>query len=149
MPECRRKVSPASAFLPAVNFFSPASAFRHQGQSGIARRVLVRQCPAMFKYTFGRKGCTVLSFFASFQGEKLVFEHLCECCSWQLEKLNNNDDNFKGIIVQDYSVCCPLHLSFKLEKQEGRHCAGIKIGTCKLKKEFPKICMNKQFMSTG
>ncbi len=31
MPECREKVSPASAFLPVVSWFSPASAFRHQG----------------------------------------------------------------------------------------------------------------------
>ncbi len=47
MPECRRKVSPASAFLPAVNFFSPASAFWHQGQSGTAGDGLVRHCPAL------------------------------------------------------------------------------------------------------
>jgi hypothetical protein len=47
MPECWRKVSPATAFLPAVNFFSPASAFRHQGQSGTAGHGLVRHCPAM------------------------------------------------------------------------------------------------------
>jgi hypothetical protein len=33
MPE---KVSSASAFLPEVSCFSPASAFRHQGQSGTA-----------------------------------------------------------------------------------------------------------------
>ncbi len=46
MPECWRKVSPASAFLPAVNF-GPASAFRHQGQSGTAGHGLVRHCPAM------------------------------------------------------------------------------------------------------
>ncbi len=31
MPECRRKVSPASAFLPVVSCFSPASAFQYQG----------------------------------------------------------------------------------------------------------------------
>jgi hypothetical protein len=31
MPECRRKVSLASAFLPVVGCLSPASAFRHQG----------------------------------------------------------------------------------------------------------------------
>ena len=31
MPECRKKVSPASAFLPVVRCFIPASAFRHQG----------------------------------------------------------------------------------------------------------------------
>jgi hypothetical protein len=31
MPECRREVSPASAFLPVVSCLSPASAFRHQG----------------------------------------------------------------------------------------------------------------------
>ncbi len=44
MPE---KSCPASAFLPAVHFFSPASAFRHQGQSGTAGHRLVRHCPAM------------------------------------------------------------------------------------------------------
>jgi hypothetical protein len=31
MKECRRKVSPASAFLLVVRCLSPASAFRHQG----------------------------------------------------------------------------------------------------------------------
>jgi hypothetical protein len=35
MSECRRKVILALAFLLAVNFFSPASAFQHQGQSGL------------------------------------------------------------------------------------------------------------------
>jgi hypothetical protein len=49
MPECRRKVSPESVFLPAVNFFSPASAFRHQGQSCTTGHGLVRHCPAMWK----------------------------------------------------------------------------------------------------
>ena len=34
MPECQRKVSPESAFLPGVSCLSPASAFRHHGQSG-------------------------------------------------------------------------------------------------------------------
>ncbi len=37
-------------FLPAVNFFSPASAFQHQGQSGTAGHRLVRHCPAMVQY---------------------------------------------------------------------------------------------------
>jgi hypothetical protein len=36
MPECRKKLILASAFLTVVNFVSPASAFRHQGQSGTA-----------------------------------------------------------------------------------------------------------------
>jgi hypothetical protein len=38
MPECRNaeKISSASAFSPVVNCLSPASAFRHQGQSGTA-----------------------------------------------------------------------------------------------------------------
>jgi hypothetical protein len=31
MSECRRKVSPASAFLPVVSCLRPASVFRHQG----------------------------------------------------------------------------------------------------------------------
>jgi len=31
IPECRRKVSPASAFPPVVSFISLAMAFRHQG----------------------------------------------------------------------------------------------------------------------
>ncbi len=43
------KVCPASAVLPAVNFFSPASAFRHQGQFGTAGHGLFRHCPAMQK----------------------------------------------------------------------------------------------------
>jgi hypothetical protein len=42
----REKLSKASAVLPAVNFFSPAPAFR-QGQSGTAGHGLVRHCPAM------------------------------------------------------------------------------------------------------
>jgi hypothetical protein len=42
-----QKVSPASAFLPVVSCFSPASALRHQGSSGIAGHGLVRHCPAM------------------------------------------------------------------------------------------------------
>ncbi len=36
IPECRKKVSPASAFLPFFHFVSPASVFQHQGQYGIA-----------------------------------------------------------------------------------------------------------------
>jgi hypothetical protein len=49
IPECQKKFSPASAFLPVVNFVIPAlpfwhrhsgiaipaSPFRHQGQSGV------------------------------------------------------------------------------------------------------------------
>ncbi len=31
IPECRKKISPASAFLPVVNCLIPASAFRNQG----------------------------------------------------------------------------------------------------------------------
>jgi hypothetical protein len=50
MPECRntgKKVSPASLVLPLVRQVSPASAFRHQPQSGTAGHGLIRQCPAM------------------------------------------------------------------------------------------------------
>ncbi len=47
IPERRRKVSPTSACLPEVTFFSPASAFRHKNQSGTAGHGLVRHCPAM------------------------------------------------------------------------------------------------------
>jgi hypothetical protein len=36
--------------IPAVNFFSPASAFRHQGQYGTAVHELVRHCPAMLQW---------------------------------------------------------------------------------------------------
>ncbi len=43
MSERRRKISPALAFLLAVNFFSPASAFRYQEQSGTDGH----DCPAM------------------------------------------------------------------------------------------------------
>ncbi len=42
MSECRRKVSPASAFLPVVICLSPASVFRHPAGHG-----LVRHCPAL------------------------------------------------------------------------------------------------------
>ncbi len=50
MPECWNAgvtVSPATAFSALVNFLSPASAFRHQGQSGTADHGLVRHCPAV------------------------------------------------------------------------------------------------------
>jgi hypothetical protein len=43
MSERRRKICPALAFFLAVNFFSPSSAFRYQGQSGTASH----DCPAM------------------------------------------------------------------------------------------------------
>jgi hypothetical protein len=36
-----------TAFLPAVNFFGPTSAFRHQGQSGTTGPRVVRHCPAV------------------------------------------------------------------------------------------------------
>ncbi len=42
-----KKVSPASAFLPLVNWVSPASAFRHQDQSGTIIYGWVRHGPAM------------------------------------------------------------------------------------------------------
>ncbi len=44
MPE---KVSPASAFLPVINYPNPTSAFRHQGQPSTAGHGLVRSCPAI------------------------------------------------------------------------------------------------------
>jgi hypothetical protein len=47
MPNSREKLIPASAFLTTVSFFSPISAFRHQGQSGTADHGLVRHGPAM------------------------------------------------------------------------------------------------------
>jgi hypothetical protein len=43
----KERVSPASAFLRLVNCVSPASAFRHQGESGTASHGLVRHCPAL------------------------------------------------------------------------------------------------------
>jgi hypothetical protein len=49
--KCRnagKKASPASAFLRLVNCVNPASAFRHQGQSGTAGLWLVRHFPAMY-----------------------------------------------------------------------------------------------------
>ncbi len=49
IPECQKKVSQASAFLPVVIFPSPASVFRHQGQSGTTGHVSVWHCPAMLK----------------------------------------------------------------------------------------------------
>ncbi len=47
MPE---KVSPASAFLPVVIFVSPATEFRHHGQSGTGG--LVRHCPLWYLDNF-------------------------------------------------------------------------------------------------
>ncbi len=49
------------------------------------------------------------------------------------------------------STGCPVsrfrvQRSFKLKEQEGRDYAGIKID--KLKKKFPKIFLNKQFIET-
>ncbi len=35
MTDCRKKVIPASAFLPIVNFHSPASAFQRLGLSAL------------------------------------------------------------------------------------------------------------------
>ncbi len=43
---CRNDGMPEKV-SPVVNFFNPASAFRHQGQSGTAGHGLVRHCPAM------------------------------------------------------------------------------------------------------
>jgi len=45
--EYPEKVSPASAFLSVVHCVSPASAFRHQDQHGIAGHAFVRHSPAM------------------------------------------------------------------------------------------------------
>ncbi len=47
MPECRQKVTLASAFWPAVSCVSSPSAFWDQGQSGTAGVGLVRNCPAL------------------------------------------------------------------------------------------------------
>jgi hypothetical protein len=53
MPECREKRgSSISAFLPEVNFVNPASAFRHQGQSGTAGHGLAQLCPVQVKSHF-------------------------------------------------------------------------------------------------
>jgi hypothetical protein len=46
MPECREKVSPASAFLPTVSYISPVSAFRYRDQSGTAGHGLVLHLPS-------------------------------------------------------------------------------------------------------
>jgi hypothetical protein len=54
MPE---KVSPASAFLPAANFLSPNSAFRHLGQSGTAGHGLFRHCAAILNSRDTMDGC--------------------------------------------------------------------------------------------
>jgi hypothetical protein len=47
MPEHRRKVSTASAFLPVVSCLSPASVFRHQG----TLVTLVRLVPLVTDYS--------------------------------------------------------------------------------------------------
>ncbi len=67
MPECPKKVCPASAFLPIFRSLSPASTIRHQGQSGTAGHGLVRHYPAMQSTLFrvfvvslcGAKSCTL------------------------------------------------------------------------------------------
>ena len=55
MPESWEKVSMASAFLLVVNSVNPASAFRHQGQSGTAGHGLVRHRPAIVDRQCGNK----------------------------------------------------------------------------------------------
>jgi len=40
MPDYQKNLDPASAFRPVVSCISPASAFRHQGQSGTAVNTL-------------------------------------------------------------------------------------------------------------
>ncbi len=50
--ECRKKISPASAFLPVVIFDSLASVFRHQAQPGTAGHGLVQNCPDKLKSLF-------------------------------------------------------------------------------------------------
>jgi hypothetical protein len=47
MPDCLEKVIRAKAILPFYNCVIPASAFRHQGQSGTAGHELTRHCQAM------------------------------------------------------------------------------------------------------
>ncbi len=51
-PESRRKVSPASAFLPIVSCLSPASAFRHQGSIRYRWPRIISALPSYAIHTF-------------------------------------------------------------------------------------------------
>jgi hypothetical protein len=53
MPEYRRKVSPASAFLPVVSCLSPASVFRHQGSVRYRWSRIIQALPSSVKYEYG------------------------------------------------------------------------------------------------
>ncbi len=57
MPECRKKVSLASAFLPVVSYFNPASAFRHQGS---VQYCWSRISPALPSYGYDGQNVTML-----------------------------------------------------------------------------------------
>jgi hypothetical protein len=61
MPECRRKVSPALAFLPVVSCLSPASAFRNQGS---VRYRWSRIGPALPSYDIETVGNALEDFIA-------------------------------------------------------------------------------------
>ncbi len=63
-PDANRKVSSASLVFSQFTTLSPASAFRHRGQSGTASHGLVRQCPVMDS----RQRYSSLVYFANFQG---------------------------------------------------------------------------------
>ncbi len=68
MPECR--VSQASAFLRLVNCVIPASAFRHQGQSGTAS-------PALPSYAWNTLGLATYCDFRIIEQECFVTLPLC------------------------------------------------------------------------
>jgi hypothetical protein len=51
MPEYRRKVSPASAFLPVVSYLSPV--FRHQGSVRYRWSRIIQALPSSVKYEYG------------------------------------------------------------------------------------------------
>jgi hypothetical protein len=50
MPECRRKVSPVSAFLPVVSCLSPAAAFRLRGSVRYRWSQISPALPSYAKY---------------------------------------------------------------------------------------------------
>ncbi len=100
MPDYRKKVSRASAFLPTVTCVNPASALRHQGQSGTAGHGIVPVLPDPCKPSLPLLAKTTATwgtfhghqifvvtatitaiFLASFPATFIAFPHRY-CCCW-------------------------------------------------------------------
>jgi hypothetical protein len=93
MPECRRKVSTATAFLPVVSCLSPASAFRHRHsgirvQSGTPGHVLVRHCPMpSYGYSFVHELQGMLFFYSGISGFAILLVRIFKVCHSSVQEL--------------------------------------------------------------